>query len=220
MNTARVNLLPSESLRAYVRHRRFTIIARLIAAFGIVFLMLDVFVGSAWLYLSILEKAEKQLFVVARESKEASRAEELEGKLGGLSAEVDVLRDLDKPQYDPAILVSDIASVMPLGIHLQTLSMAFVELDASGAGLNGADVKDGQEIFLSGQAETRNDILAFERALAAFPFVAAIEAPLENIIKPAKSPFSFVITLKQLTANPSEQESETETPVAEETSSQ
>lgn len=182
-----------EALRAYQRHRRQTVLARTLIAFNFLAAILLVFLVTAMGYLAILTQSEEERLTVIRRSEEFRKAETLESNLRSFAKDLEIVRSLEKPQYDPAVIVRQVAEAQSAGARLHALNL-FLEAPA----LNG----DGQKVFLSGKAATRGDVLDFQHALEALPFVASVEAPLANIIHPVDPEFSFSITLKPLSETP------------------
>lgn len=87
-----------------------------------------------------------------------------------------------EPHDDDASLVALITSLVPAGIHLQSLVINSV----SG------------NVTLGGMAETREEFLAFQKELEAQKDVfAGVESPLSNLLSPNNISFSFLITLKR-----------------------
>ncbi|MBI4134335.1 MAG: hypothetical protein HY475_02855 [Candidatus Terrybacteria bacterium] len=193
MASPRINLLSPEALRAYQRHRRQTVLTRTLIAFNFLAAILLVFLITAMGYLAILTKSEEERLTVIRRSEEFRKAETLEGNLRAFANDLKTVRLLEKPQYDPAVIVRQVVEAQSAGARLHALNL-FLEAPVQ----NG----DGQKVFLSGKAGTRGDVLDFQHALEILPFVASVEAPLANIIHPVDPEFSFSVTLKPLSETP------------------
>jgi Tfp pilus assembly protein PilN len=201
-----INLLPEAALKAYRKSRRWLIMSRILWGIGSFVLILLIFFVVAWQYLVIVRASEKDRLesVKRAEASRLERATRAETALGDLVKELRVLRDLEKPQYDPSDIVRRIVEVLPKNARLTTITVTLESFEAT--------AKKGetprQKIFVSGNAATRSDVLAFEHALKALPFAASVESPIENILKPVDTTFSFTIFLKPLAST----EAKTETP--------
>lgn len=212
MNDRLLNLLPQDALGHWTGVRRIVIASRLLWGFGVLLLIVSVFSVAAWQYVGILETSEKHRRGVAEQSEELRRATTFEQQLRELTEELRVLRELRKPQYDPRLLVRDIVSILPQGVTLNTLTLRFSAASAGkDADAAAKTAADGREIFIAGFALTRSDVLAFQHALESLPDVESVDAPVENILKPTNTNFSFSVILKPLVEKESSQDSSPKT---------
>lgn len=196
-----VNLLPQQAFESYTQSRRYAVFSRVIGGIALLFLVAAVFAGASLQYLATVTKAEGERLEIAQRSEELKRAETFEERLRAFSSELSVLRVLKNPQYDPSMLVRQISEALPVGASLQAMTMSFGSAseddgaDGDVAEKNAGASSSAPQLFLTGIAGTRGDILDFQHALEELPFVESVDAPLENIIKPTDAAFSFSLIL-------------------------
>lgn len=199
-----VNLLPEDAIRTFHRERRLLLVSRLLFAIGVFAFIFAVFAGASWQYLQILETAEAEHRLVAERSEELQRAATIELQLGELANELKVLSTLTRCQYDPALLSKDVVSLMPTGMTLDSYTITFETAKSSTGGESrspgSSEKRAEQTIYLSGHAPTRAAVLSYQHALEALSYTALLEAPVENILKPVDTVFSFNLELKRLPA--------------------
>ena len=192
-----VNLLPEDAMRSFYHERRSLLISRVLFVFSIFIVILAIFAGASWQYLSILEAEEERHRKGAESSEEILRVADIELQLGELSNDLKVLNTLTRCQYDPALLSKDIVSLMPAGVTLDSYTITF-ELSKSSTKGSASKKQTEPTIYISGHASTRASVLAYQHALGDLLYTAVLEAPVENILKPVDTVFSFDMELKPL----------------------
>lgn len=203
MRHTNVNLLPQDRVEALHRLWRGRVIARVLVALGIIVVLFGALVGTTFFYISTLITQEESRVEAIRRSQELEQVEELEARLRNFEKNLEVIRTLDQPQYDPSEILRTFAAALPPGVRLTTVNVVFEE-PKKGSARSGRGSSGGKEeeqfprITLFGNAATRGAMLAFERSLEELPFVAAFNAPIQNLIEPADVDFSFTLTLEPL----------------------
>lgn len=176
-----MNLLPPperERLEAIRNRRLVFFIARAL------FLSLLFFAGllfAMFLFLSIQEQALLERLEIERQSFESGKLKGIEQEVEKLMAFLRLTDQLLAREIPWSEILARLAAHVPVGARLSTLT-------ANSAG----------EIKLTGQADRRETVLAFEESLKKDPGYLAVEAPLANVLKPTDITFSFTVTLKPL----------------------
>lgn len=197
MISAPINLLPQRDRTGFRRHRRVLVLSRTAVGIGALALIVGVFAVSAWRYAAILSDAERARRAVLEHSEGLVLAKQFEEKLAALSDELKVVRDLQKPQYDPSLVILDIVRTLPRNAQLNTLTLQF---EGNAAAVKPPASKSGvPTVFLAGRARSRADVLEYQHALEALSYVDGVEAPIENILRPFDTDFTFSLLLRPLT---------------------
>lgn len=196
MKSLSINLLPPLDRTRYRKHRRVVILSRAAVGVGILTIVVAVFGVAAWRYAAILADTERARRAALEHSEGLVLAKQFEEKLVALSEELEVVRDLQRPQYDPNLIILDLVRTLPASAKLQTLTLKF----ESGSAIPGSSSAKGggPAIFLSGEARSRADVLEYQHALEGLSYVEDVEAPIENILKPFETDFTFSLLLKPL----------------------
>lgn len=179
-----------------------SVFTRLMFGIGILALLVLVFVGSSAAYLYVLIDAGENRLDVLEKSEELRRSEEFEAQIASFTQELVVLRDLKVQQYDPSFLVRSIVDLLPPHARLLRFQLVFedetqlpIAVIEESPDAAVAPPSNAPTLNLQGIADTRRDVLDFQHAMEALPFVQEVEAPISNIIHPTDVSFSFTLTL-------------------------
>lgn len=100
--------------------------------------------------------------------------------IGALERQLSRVDALQQMAVSPSALLQDIARRTPPGVAIASLAF-----DAGTARLD-----------LTGIAARREDLLAYEEALKASPFVAQLDSPISNLFRKTDADFRFTIQLR------------------------
>ncbi|WKZ29564.1 MAG: PilN domain-containing protein [Patescibacteria group bacterium] len=96
-----------------------------------------------------------------------------------LNAQIGRIELLQKMQISPTALLLDIGQRTPEGVRLSS-----IDFDVS-----------SESLRLSGRAQRREDLLAYESAIKASPFVKSLDSPISNLFQKSDINFQFKIVL-------------------------
>jgi len=175
----KLNLLPPEEKKRLELDR----LGRLLASFSVhLAIGLAIFVlilVNAYFCIRILIKAQNDLVEVRQNDEKAQHQVKVESEIKQANQQA---RQIYIKQAGLTILtpiLEEVSKIVPSGIYLTGLSYQAAE----------------NQINLSGRANNRDRLLAFEDSLKKSPHFREIEAPLSNLIKQTDINFSFTINL-------------------------
>ncbi len=172
-----INLLPYEDKKELEleKRRRFLVVA----LFGVSVVMLLGLILMAPIYLSLALEKRNSL----RELDLASQAEPLR-RLAGVEEELGKLNS--------KLLLLDQGAKR--GLPVSELLRRALELAPTGIGIDSLSFSRGK-IFLGGQAQKREDLQAFIRALEAASLFRKVSSPVSNLLKRVDLEFSLELEL-------------------------
>ena len=143
--------------------------------FSIFLLIFTLLLTSTYFYLSILLKAQNNSIEVRKQDERIQLLAELETRIRQANQQVSRIHLKQKDLILWTPILEELAEITPSGIYLTNFSY---------------QASTG-EINLNGWANTRNNLLLFQKSLEESSFFEEIEAPLSNLIKQTGIDFSF-----------------------------
>ncbi len=175
-----LNLLPpQEKKEAELANltRLVTSLSIWFLAFLIIFTLL---LASTFFYLSILLRAQNRLIEIRQSDPKAQRLVEIEKKIKQANSRLSQIHLKQKDLILWVPLLEEMAELTPGRIYLTSFSYQLAE----------------NQIYLSGWANTRDNLLTFQDSLEESPFFVEVEAPLSNLLKKSDIDFNFTLHLK------------------------
>lgn len=178
-----MNLLPLED-QLKIRNER---LLRLFAVSGagsfFIVIVAIIVLFSAYLFLALQSGELDRQLAIDKQSSELKRAQSLDQAIKDLNARSRSLGDNEKQIRDPLVEVAAVLSARPYGIVITSLGY-----DRAG--------KTNSTIIVSGQANTRNNLLKYVSALESGDVFARVSSPVSNLLSREKLAFTLVLDLK------------------------
>lgn len=176
----KINLLPiqyKKFIKDEAAIRALTLMAVFLISWTAVVFFL---VGQAWFYVDIQKGALVQRLIV--EEKSAATQEAFESQLNETDELLQYVSAVSGGFYDDgATLVRLVGNLVPAGVSLRSFEFN----------------NETRTVSIAGDAETRNQFLAFEEALREQTlYFSQVESPISNLLKPENVQFNFKILLK------------------------
>jgi len=176
----KLNLLPPRE-RKEMEWANLSSLATSLSAWFFVFLIIFALLSaSTYFYLSILLRAQTRLLEIRQNDPKIQRLVEIEKKIKQANVR---LRQINLKQEQLVLwipLLEEIAEIIPPEIYLNSFSYQLTD----------------DQIYLSGWADTRDNLLAFQNSLEESSSFVEVEAPLSNLLKQTDIDFSFTLHLR------------------------
>lgn len=178
-----MNLLPIED-QLKIRNERLLRLFEVVGA-GLFFIVLAavIILSSAYLFLALQSGELKRQLAIEEQSSELKRAQSLDQAIKDLNARSRALGDNEKQIRDPLLETAALLAAKPYGIAITSI------------GYDRAS-KANSTIIVSGQANTRNNLLKYVGALEAGDAFARVNSPVSNLLSREKLAFTLVLDLK------------------------
>jgi hypothetical protein len=178
-----MNLLPLED-QLKIRNERLLRLFEMVGAGAFFILLVAVIIlSSAYFFLALQSGELRRQLAIGEQSSELRRAQSLDQAIKDLNTRSRSLGDNEKQIRDPLVEVAALLSVKPYGIGISSIGY-----DRAG--------KTNSTIIVSGQANTRNNLLKYVGALEASAVFARVNSPVSNLLSREKLSFTLVLDLK------------------------
>lgn len=176
----KLNLLPPKERKEMEWANLSRLTTSLSAWFFVFLIIFALLLASTYFYLSIVLRAQAGLLEVRQNDPAIQHLVEIEKKIKQANAR---LKQINRKQEQLVLwvpLLEEVAEITPPGIYLNSLSYQLTD----------------DQIYLSGWANTRDNLLFFQSSLEESPFFVEVEAPLSNLLKQRDIDFNFTLHLK------------------------
>lgn len=170
-----LNLLPPQQKKEIELANFNRLIVSLGAWLLSILVIFSLLLASAYFCLYIFLKAQNSLIEEKQHDKENQHLTEIEKSIQQANQQIEKVSAKGKDLIIWTPLLEELSKIVPSGIYLKNFS--------SQTGT--------YRITISGWANTRDTLLAFEKALKESPCFADIQSPLANLIKQEDISFSF-----------------------------
>lgn len=173
-----INILPEHGRTRLKVAYRLRLAALSLCAAAAACVVAAALMTPAFLDAAVRERAARQeASVVDRLNSESSEAEApLTAATGYLESYAPILRGAAATERIAAVL-----SARPSGVRFSTISYT----------------RTGEQVKVSGVAETRERLLAFERALKEDGSIASVDLPVSSLARAVNAPFSITALFKE-----------------------
>ncbi|MFH0906998.1 MAG: PilN domain-containing protein [bacterium] len=150
-----------------------------IVFFGISFLALlivfSLLLASVLFSSSIIVKSQNKLIEVRENDEKSQQLVEIETKINNVNEHINQINIKQKNSVIWTFVFEELSKLTPLGIYLNSFSYYI----------------SGNIISISGNADNRDNLLLFKKALEQSPYFDEIDSPLSNLIKQTDIDFYF-----------------------------
>ncbi|MFH0987303.1 MAG: hypothetical protein V1841_00180 [Patescibacteria group bacterium] len=215
------NLLPPEGKRELKMEEMNLQLGKLLRAIFWVWIFFIVLLGTIYLYLSIIVKAQKELILTNENNSRFQEFQKIEREISGTNLRINKLYGIQQKSVYFSPIVEELARIISSvdGVYLNSIEITpkteVITLENPSLGetvtpsnQNGSSKEEEQTEnpqvvqkdylagSISGFAKKRGEVLEMESALRASIYFKEVISPLENIISPEDINFVFDFKIK------------------------
>lgn len=173
----RLNLLPPKEKKE-LKWADLNQLVIILSVWLLFFLLLSsLFLIGSYSYLSNLLKKQGVLIEIRQDDPKIQHLLELENKVQQANRKIERIYLKQKELILWVPLLEEISELIPGKLYLKTFIYQ----------------PNTNQISLSGQANTRDDLIRFENSLKQSPYFTEIKSPLSNLLKQTNIDFSFTL---------------------------
>ncbi len=182
MNRDLTNFLPEDKKRAFRQLYLARVMTALVSMLLVVLFAHIALMFPTYLYVRQEYDVKAKRLADIADTTEKSKQEEVSKRITSLHANLERLHGfLAQPHSMP--MIKSILAISGKGIHITSISSSSGEPQATAFSMR-----------ITGVADTREQLRAYQLSLSALPFVSSADLPLSAFAKEKDIPFSIAIT--------------------------